>query len=127
MKKRLYKIYPDFKMRFTRILTTLGLTTLADGGWYAKVYEKSGPFNRWKCISKEPKEGTFFGPELVVERAHEEAKKNRGIICYYDRFHNLIEWLDYEFSVIIAVKPKKLSNLFEINGKEMCSNCYAMN
>ena len=106
MRKRMYKIYPDFKMRFCRILTRLGLTTLADGGWYAKVYEKSGPFNIWKCISKEPKEGTFFGPGLVVERAHEEAKVNNGIVCFYDRNNDLVEWIDYEFSVVTTVNKR---------------------
>ena len=92
--KRKYKIYPDFSER--------------DWGWIAKVYERSGPSNRWTCISKEPKEGLFFGPGLVVERAHEEAKENNGIVCFYDRNNDLVEWIDYEFSVVTTVNKRDL-------------------
>ena len=92
MRKRKYKIYPDFNER--------------DWGWIAKVYERSGPSSRWTCISKEPKEGFFFGPGLVVERAHEEAKENNGIVCFYDRNNDLVEWIDYEFSVVTTVNKR---------------------
>ena len=44
MEKRMYKFYPDYKLKFAKILTTLGLSTHDEGGWFLKIYENTGWF-----------------------------------------------------------------------------------
>ena len=65
MKKRLFKFYPDYKLRFSRILNALKLTTPAEGGWILKVYENTGWFGMWKCFYKSE---LYFGMEPWVDR-----------------------------------------------------------
>ena len=60
MRKRLYKFSPDYKLKFSRILNALGLSTPAEGGWFLKVYENTGWFGTWKCFYESE---LYFGME----------------------------------------------------------------
>ena len=72
MRKRLYKFSPDYKLKFSRILNALGLTTTAEGGWFLKVYENIGWFGTWKCFYESE---LYFGIEPWVKRIRKVASE----------------------------------------------------
>ena len=76
MKKRKYKIYPDFSER--------------DWGWIAKVYERSGWFGMWKCLYESE---LYFGMEPWVKRLYKVASSEECHTTWkvYDARNRLIE------------------------------------
>ena len=90
MNKRLYKFSPDYKLKFSRILNALGLSTLAEGGWILKVYENTGWFGTWKCFYKSE---LYFGMEPWIDRLRKVAEEdeNRATWKVYDTRNRLIE------------------------------------
>ena len=70
MEKRMYKFYPEYKLKFERILTTLGLSTHDEGGWFLKIYENTGWFGMWKCFYESE---LYFGMEPWVDRLRKVA------------------------------------------------------
>ena len=90
MQKRMFKFYPDFKMRFSRILNALKLTTPAEGGWILKVYENAGWFGMWKCVYESE---LYFGMEPWIGRLRKVAEKDETHTTWraYDARNRLIE------------------------------------
>ena len=90
MKKRLFKFYPDYKLRFSCILNALGLTTPAEGGWFLKVYENTGWFGTWKRFYKSE---LYFGMEPWVDRLCKVAEEDENHATWkvYDARNRLIE------------------------------------
>ena len=72
MEKRMYKFYPDYKLKFSKILTTLGLSTHAEGGWILKVYENAGWLGTWKCFYESE---LYVGMEPWVKRIRKVASE----------------------------------------------------
>ena len=90
MRKRLYKFSPDYKLKFSRILNALGLSTPAEGGWFLKVYENTGWFGTWKCFYKSE---LYFGMEPWTDRLRmvAEEDENHATWKVYDATNRLIE------------------------------------
>ena len=90
MNKRLYKFSPDYKLKFSRILNALGLTTPAEGGWFLKVYENTGWFGTWKCFYESE---LYFGMEPWVNRLRKVASSEECHTTWkvYDARSRLIE------------------------------------
>ena len=90
MNKRLYKFSPDYKLKFSRILNALGLTTSAEGGWFLKVYENSGWFGTWKCFYKSE---LYFGMEPWIGRLRKVAEEDENHATWkvFDARNRLIE------------------------------------
>ena len=90
MNKRLYKFSPDYKLKFSRILNALGLSTHAEGGWFLKVYENTGWFRTWKCFYKSE---LYFGMEPWIGRLRKVAEEdgNHATWKVYDATNSLIE------------------------------------
>ncbi len=90
MNKRLYKFSPDYKLKFSRILNKLRLSTPAEGGWLLKVYENSGWFGTWKCFYESE---LYFGMEPWVKRIRKVASEEdcHTIWKVYDLNGKLIE------------------------------------
>ena len=90
MNKRLYKFSPDYKLKFSRILNALGLSTPAEGGWILKVYENTGWFGTWKCFYKSE---LYFGMEPWIGRLRKVAEEDENHATWkvYDLNGKLIE------------------------------------
>ena len=90
MRKRLYKFSPNYKLRFSRILNTLRLSTPAEGGWFLRIYENTGWFGMWECVYESE---LYFGMEPWIGRLRKVAEEdgNHATWKVYDLNGKLIE------------------------------------